>query len=407
MSEYNDLKNYVKKNKSNFSKFNNSIIEYKKSPIQMKFIIENNYFKILNDDIEIYNLKLLDGSPSYINLLFDNNFIFKNDFSIKESKVPRKIRKEDEKFSYNILTIFKNNNNIISAKILNADKKLIFQIPLSNNELLLNISDYKSKINLGNYINDENRFIAHAGGSIDDYRYLNVLESLDKNYLKGLRLFELDLQLTSDNFIVATHDWESWKKMSGFKGNTPPTLNEFNKYKILDKFTALDYRKINNWFKKNKDTLLITDKINNVDLINEQLKINKDRIIIETFSEESSMMFLKNGYKIIANIDFLKSMNEPIQFLKKNKIKNISVSQRIKNKLEDNFINYFKSFYEINLEKKLLNNGFRFYAFNLNDEKDKITEKDILCNYRRFFYGMYVDKWDFNKSIDFCGNKDD
>ena len=119
------------------------------------------------------------------------------------------------------------------------------------------------------------------------------------------------------------------------------------------------------------------------------------------------MMFLKNGYKIIANIDFLKSMNEPIQFLKKNKIKNISVSQRIKNKLEDNFINYFKSFYEINLEKKLLNNGFRFYAFNLNDEKDKITEKDILCNYRRFFYGMYVDKWDFNKSIDFCGNKDD
>ena len=405
LNKYVDLKNYVKKNKSNFSKFNNSIVNFKKSPIQTKILIENNNLKIINDGIENYKLKLLDNSPSYINLLFDNNLIFKNDNFTKESKKPRKISKEDEEFSYNILTIFKNNNNIISAKILSANEKLIFQIPLLNNEVLLNINDYKNKINLSDYLKNKNRFIAHAGGSIANYKYLNALEALEENYSKGLRLFELDLQLTSDNFIVATHDWESWKKMSGFKGNTPPTLNEFNKYKILDKFTALDYIKINSWFEKNKDAILITDKIYNLDAINNQLKINKERIIVETFSEDSSIIFLKNGYKIIANIDFLKNMNDPIKFLKKNNIKNISVSQRIKSKLENNFINYLKSFYKINLEKKLLNNGFRFYAFNLNDEKDKITEKDILCDYKQFFYGMYVDKWDFNKSLVVCGNR--
>ena len=405
LNEYDDLNNYVKKNKKNFSKFNSSIMEFKNSPKQIKLIIKNNNLRIINDGIENYNLKLLDISPSYINLLFDSNFIFKNDSFTKESKKPRKIRKEDEELSYNIVTIFKNKNNIISAKILSAYEKLIFQIPLLDNEILINTNDYKNKINLKDYMKNKNRFIAHAGGSIANYRYLNTLEALNENYSKGLRLFELDLQLTSDNFIVAAHDWESWKKMSGFKGDTPPTLNEFNEYKILDKFTALDFRKINSWFEENKDTLLVTDKINNIDAMNEQLKISNERIIVETFSEESSIMFLKNGYRIIANIDFLKNMSYPIQFLKRNNIKNISVSQRIKSKLENNFINYLKSFYKIDLEKKLLNNGFRFYAFNLNDEKEKIAEKEILCNYRHFFYGMYVDRWDFNKSTDICENR--
>ena len=36
-------------------------------------------------------------------------------------------------------------------------------------------------------------FIAHAGGSIDNYVYTNSLESLQKNYNLGARYFELDL----------------------------------------------------------------------------------------------------------------------------------------------------------------------------------------------------------------------
>ena len=45
------------------------------------------------------------------------------------------------------------------------------------------------------------------------YKYLNVLEALDENYSKGFRLFELDLLLTSDNYIVAAHDWKNWRKL--------------------------------------------------------------------------------------------------------------------------------------------------------------------------------------------------
>ena len=89
-------------------------------------------------------------------------------------------------------------------------------------------------------------------------KYLNTLEALNKNYSKGLKLFELDLKLTSDGFIVAVHDWENWKKNSNYKGNIPPKLSDFNKVKIFNKYTPLDYKKINSWFDQNKDTILIT-----------------------------------------------------------------------------------------------------------------------------------------------------
>ena len=45
------------------------------------------------------------------------------------------------------------------------------------------------------------------------------------------------------------------------------------------------YEKINKWFNENNNAVLVVDKINNVEKFSEQIKINKDRIIIETFSK--------------------------------------------------------------------------------------------------------------------------
>ena len=46
-------------------------------------------------------------------------------------------------------------------------------------------------------------FIAHGGGKIDQFYKTNSLESLNISYSKGARLFELDLNLTADQKIVA------------------------------------------------------------------------------------------------------------------------------------------------------------------------------------------------------------
>ena len=112
------------------------------------------------------------------------------------------------------------------------------------------------------YMKTNNRFIAHAGSMIDGHTYTNSLEALNQSYKSGFRLFELDILTTSDNFFVAAHDWETWKKMSGYSGSVPVSKKTFMSYKILGKYSPLDGEMINSWFKKHSDAILITDKIN-------------------------------------------------------------------------------------------------------------------------------------------------
>lgn len=406
--EYNSIKNlneYLNEYKSNFSFFNKSNVNFVEAPQVISLLIEDDTLVLINDDVKIYELKLENQSLSYINLLFDNDFVFKNDENPKENISARRISREDEKFRYHHLTIQKNKNKIISAKFINSFDKSIMHLKLANGFAKFDVKNYKKNHNLVSYINNKNRFIAHAGGGLMGQKYLNALEALEKNYLKGLRLFELDLKLTSDGFIVAVHDWEKWKKNSSYTGNIPPTLNDFNKIKIFDKYTPLDYQKINNWFDQNKDAILITDKIKDLVKIKKQIQIDKSRILIETFNKESTVEFINSGYKVIANIDFLMEIENPINFLIDNKIQYISVPHIIKDNLEYNFLNYLKSFYKDEFTKELLNNGLKFYAYGLNEKKNKITEIDIVCNYRNIFYGMYVDEWNFDKSIELCNNK--
>ena len=50
--------------------------------------------------------------------------------------------------------------------------------------------------------------IAHAGGGIAGVTYSNSREALDHSYGKGLRLFEIDLNWTTDGHLVLVHDWQ-------------------------------------------------------------------------------------------------------------------------------------------------------------------------------------------------------
>ena len=82
--------------------------------------------------------------------------------------------------------------------------------------------------------------------------YSNSLEALDLSYSKGIRIFELDLKLTEDNELVAVHDWTSWKKMTKYPKNTPPSKEDFM---IVFDTIKKQYRNINlktlDWIKFN------------------------------------------------------------------------------------------------------------------------------------------------------------
>ena len=127
--------------------------------------------------------------------------------------------------------------------------------------------------------------------------------------------------------------------------------------------------------------------------------IDKSRILIETFSIESLIKFRDNGYKVIANIDSLREIKDPVNFLNQKEIEFISVPHQIKKDLEYNFLNYIKNFLKDNFAKQLVNNGFKFYAYGLNEEKNRITENDVVCKYREIFFGIYIDNWNFNEPI--------
>ncbi|MFB9330142.1 phosphatidylinositol-specific phospholipase C/glycerophosphodiester phosphodiesterase family protein [Paenibacillus aurantiacus] len=54
------------------------------------------------------------------------------------------------------------------------------------------------------------RLVAHGMGEIEGYTYTNTMEAFKLNYAKGYRLFEVDLQLTADGYLVTRHDWQPY-----------------------------------------------------------------------------------------------------------------------------------------------------------------------------------------------------
>ena len=389
---YDNLNNYINLNSDLFSKFNNENIIYEKPSKEIKITILNDILEIYADEKKIFNLNLKNKETSYINLLFDKNLNFINDEYNKEALVPRKIRRKDEEYEYSILTIFKKENRMINGKILNANDKIPYDLPISDNILRIDLTNLETK-KINFYSNNSKRFIAHAGGAINGIKYLNTLEALNYNYKNGFKLFELDLQITADGFIVASHDWNSWKNSTGYKGKIPPLLADFNKLEIINDQTPLDYKKINRWFNSKKDTILITDKINDLDKILEQIKIEKSRIYIEVFNEKDLKKFKEKEFNVIANLDFLRNLEEPISILKKNDVSYISASHKIKKKFENVFIKSIDKLLNKDLENNLIKSGFKIFAYGLNEKKDQISEKDIICKYSDIFYGMYADTW--------------
>jgi hypothetical protein len=104
--------------------------------------------------------------------------------------------------------------------------------------------------------------IAHAGGMVKGLMYSNTLQALDENYKKGMKIFEIDLQKTSDGKWVAVHGWgdKYYVELTGKKWEGKiPTYDEFMSQKLKHDLTALDLRAIAVWLANHKDAFIVTD----------------------------------------------------------------------------------------------------------------------------------------------------
>ena len=61
------------------------------------------------------------------------------------------------------------------------------------------------------------KFIAHAGGGIDQHIYTNSLEAINLSISKGFKLIEIDLRETKDKYFVGVNTWQKYKKDNLFE----------------------------------------------------------------------------------------------------------------------------------------------------------------------------------------------
>jgi len=351
-------------------------------------ILSNTIVYIFPDHIKMGNPAIFVGTGKrslyLLTNAIDSNLTFKKTDTLYQIDLPKIILEgADIKHNAKFLTDY-----------ISGDKNKFIQdnvnmlTTLNTSGLLRMYSEpyIPPKISVGYalYQNDTNRYIAHAGGMIDNLTYTNSLEALNVNYTKGFRLFELDIIKTTDGKFVAAHDWEHWAKIANYKGNLPVTNEEFLKHKIFGTYTPMDMKKINTWFKEHKDAILITDKINEPKEFSE-IFVDKKRLMMELFSleavKEGIEAKIKSSMPAQNVVDALEG--DKVEKLKQLGVGNIAVSRR-----------YIAP--NIKLLKELKENNIKTYVYHLNIDLGK--DENYVVKYELDnIYGIYADNWNFEK----------
>jgi len=226
-------------------------------------------------------------------------------------------------------------------------------------------------------------FIAHAGGAIDGINYTNCREALDLSYSKGCRLFELDLRLTTDGKIVASH------------GEVEITEAEFMSQLIEEKYTPMNMDTLNFWFKNHQDAILITNKINDPERIYNEFQF-RNRVIMELFSWKAVDKAIALGIKpmVSENLIFGSSKKAiEMGILPLPRPKDADIEQILKEK----HIEYIcmSRYYCIagneELLKHLKEKGIKNYVYHLEWGTHGEPAELYVWNYEMdYCYGMYA-----------------
>ena len=232
---------------------------------------------------------------------------------------------------------------------------------------------------------DNDRYIAHGGGGINQDTYTNSKEAMNLSYSNGIKLFEFDLQETSDHHIVAVHEWDQWKNLTKFKGEIPPTLKEFKAHLIYGKYSPLTLVDISWWFSTHNDAFLITDKINSPKRVVKFFPF-KDRLIMELFTMDAITEARKlNIFSAMPSWTIIRGLDGNIDKIMKVTDKHVALSTT---DIKGNIATLLK----------LKERGIKTYVFNIHINNEK-GEEGILCNDLNLIYGVYVDEFSPGKVV--------
>lgn len=244
---------------------------------------------------------------------------------------------------------------------------------------------YKYKIDI-----KKQDYIAHALGGIENNQYTNSKEALKNSYSKGVKLYEVDVSLTSDEKLVCVHGWskKDYTEKLGIKYNKENAVMSYEQFmntKIKGKYTTMSFKDLIEFMKVHDDMYVM------IDIGNQKKKKTKnmyEKIVQDANNDPKILNRLIVGghttdmikaekdifdFKIInlywASKDDRKdkkidTKEEFVKYCKENEISSLSTSLKTYKKEKDT-IEYFKK------------QGLIVYVFTENDENEA---KDILKN---------------------------
>jgi len=152
--------------------------------------------------------------------------------------------------------------------------------------------------------------ISHAMGGIDGHSYSNCLEGFLENYEEGHRIFEVDMEITSDDRIVLWHDWNR-QFCSRYAKGTTPTHAEFMDSRIYDEYTPMDLEALLELMDQYPDVRIITDsKHSSSTIVKKQFKAivstARNLGIPEVLDRFIVELYTKDMYKVVEDIHHFK-----------------------------------------------------------------------------------------------------
>ena len=100
-------------------------------------------------------------------------------------------------------------------------------------------------------------YIAHACGGIDGTTYTNSREAFISNYELGHRVFEIDFNLSDDGILIASHDEDTWRRLTG--SDLPYTSEHFNQLPLLNGYSSLSCSDVVELMAAHPDVYVVTD----------------------------------------------------------------------------------------------------------------------------------------------------
>ena len=169
--------------------------------------------------------------------------------------------------------------------------------------LLISCNNSSNAVSQKNWYEDYS-IISHSGGGINGKIYTDSLEAWNYSYINGNRIFDADLNFTSDKVLVLRHEWSDDLEQTDCGNGIVPDYETFIKSKIFGKYTPMDAKMMFNFLDEHKDCFAACDTKNDTRETYEALvfvakQLKKEHLlkrIIVSFYTSKDFTAAKNVY---------------------------------------------------------------------------------------------------------------